>query len=595
MYILPENRKLRRQPLDNHHEKSESLLNHPSKHRIYWCQALLALVAIIAAGGYLRFSGLTNNGFRMCDEGYYFNPARMMKSGQEATPILYYYHGTVAWVRMGCRFLGTTPNAALIWAAINGLACIPLVFAFAQGLLSLRTSILTALAVSCNYYLVYYSRINLSNIYGVLFTLAALYPMSRYVHLLGKAISDDAGIQPPTSRRIHLHAAVAGLLTGLLFHVRVDSFVFLCGMSGLTLIAVAIKTNWQHWPKRLRAIGVDALIFILAAGISCAAFVVAYFPWFDWNQTCEWYLKNVPFLTGTARDWGPYLYIHLWRLSSIPFWGIALIGAGAELVRIRTLPFPRLWLLLCLVGSVLGFTVIGLPFPRGHIFFVLLMTIYWAVGIRFAATILTGKARWGLPGILVMLTLFGEMQLMRPMLRKQARYDKISEVMTRSPGNLIHNPNWPIVQSYCPNQMQTVLHLILPGNYDEDDLKLLLLQAPAAGYYYLLLDYYTTLFMDTRMLARMALTIPPVAVFFNDYGDDWHNFMDAFGREPGHSMFSDKLVLYDMRQIRHPIQSFPPYTTEEDMEKRFVAMLTERMSSNARLHLDKSPSPVGNK
>jgi hypothetical protein len=68
-------------------------------------------------------------------------------------------------------------------------------------------------------------------------------------------------------------------------------------------------------------------------------------------------------------------------------------------------------------------------------------------------------------------------------------------------------------------------------------------------------------------------------VFFNDYGDDYHNCMDAFGRWPKHNLFSDKLILYDLENIRHPIPEFPPYTTEENIENRFLTMLTDKMNA----------------
>jgi hypothetical protein len=239
------------------------------------------------------------------------------------------------------------------------------------------------------------------------------------------------------------------------------------------------------------------------------------------------------------------------------------------------------WLLVCASGALAGFLYIGLPFPRGHVFLVLLMTLYWALGTLTLVRFFASKWRLAILAVLVFATFVGEFRIVSPMFTKRAKYNILPQVFT--PASTVHNVNWPVMKSYFIEYIHTALELNIQNPLDRDELlEGILEKAPKCGYRYLILDYYTASSIKSELLERMALAIPPHAVLFNDYGEDYHTFMDARGYPPSHSMFSDKIVVWDLARIRQPVPEFPPYTTPEDMESRFLAWFSEAKRQQIR-------------
>jgi len=540
------------------------------RHWLRWrpVNTLLALGAIIALGAWLRLYGTTANGFRMCDEGYYFVPARLMAIVNHAEPVLYFYHGTIVWVYWGCRLFGFSPESALLWAALNGIACLPLIWLFSRLLFSSRIALLAALAAATNYFLVYYSRINLSNIYGLVFTLAAMCLLARLVPMLDPG-RPDAWSTSDRHLRIALTAAI-GVIGGLLFHIRIDACIFLCGMVGAIIPAMALRTSRHQWLGIVVALLPSFLILILSAILAYALFAAAYFPWFDWPTTREWYLRQLPFLTGTARPWRLYFLEHLWHLTSIPFWTVAAIGVIAECTRFRRLPFPRFWLLICVLGTLVGFLLLGIPFPRGHLFAVLLLAFYWAAGLVFLAGAGPRPLMAAMAASLAVLTVGAELWMIQPMFRKRAGYDQVAQIIQQQPADILSNPNWPVLKAYLPYQAHAMLNQELPPPGGEAELRQLLQLAPTRGCRYLVLDYYTAPFVNPEPWERLAAACPPAAIFANDYGEDYHNLMDALGWIPPRNLFSNKIMLFDLMALPNPLPSFPLLPSVEKLEQKLT-------------------------
>lgn len=510
------------------------------------------MAAALAIGAFLRFYGLTNAGFRNCDEGYYFYPGKFMEIYRNPEPFLYYYHGTIAWVKLGCSMLGFTPEAALIWAALNGLAAVLALFVFVKRLAGTKTALLAAVAVTFNYYAVYYSRCNLSNIYGAFFVLVALCPLAQFAVAITQTLTRGE-LPKYNNRHMCFNIILTGLVAGLLFHVRVSSFLFLTGMGCALFITALCRAGKEKCPGLALIMASYGVLFIISTVFSYAAFIIAIEPWVDWPQTIVWYKRQLPFLTGgTSKGWAPYLTEHLWRLCGAPFLAIAAIGVISETRCIKAIPMPRLWLLICLWGSIIGLLTLGIPFPRAHLMPVILLCIYWALGVKMLAGKVK-KYKSVFLSIIIAATFAGEAWLAWPMMNKRTGYAQTAALISAKPANCLYNRNWPILLSYNEELQFVPLDVMLDNQKGQASLEDVLANPKATGNCrYLIIDYYTSAFMSPSQLKRLSAATSPKAVFQNDFGNDYHNLMDMFGKIPNPTVFDRTIIVYDLKNKSAP-------------------------------------------
>ena len=87
---------------------------------------------------------------------------------------------------------------------------------------------------------------------------------------------------------------------------------------------------------------------------------------------------------------------------------------------------------------------------------------------------------------------------------------------------------------------------------------------------------------DSRMIQQFAVTVLPDAVFINDNGSDWHTCMEAFQSPPKNDMFTNRIMIYDMKNFHH-IPAHPlPFLGNEKMDQLFELRWLKKIEASSQ-------------
>jgi hypothetical protein len=570
----------------------------------------LGLAAIIAYAAALRFVGLADAGFRLCDEGWHLIYPQFLAGADAAPDIIYFKHGLLLWISVGVQLFGASPAAALHWAALNGLLTLVPLYFLLRRLFSPRAAAFGCLAFGCCRYILFYHRSNMSNGYSLLaYTIGAL----LLVHVIDRfGWADDWEAPSPdsaSSRLRWLLAAAFGVWVGIVFTVRIQGCITLLGTVGafgLAMVICGIAAREQTLLRKL--LGYTALV---AATLPLAylgySFVMLLLgDVVDWERTREWYGINFNIAGGGHAEWGLYLPRYLTSFMGWPLLVLGIAGLACECWRVGGAlragrpTMARLGFLLSALGLFAIYLKTGLPWPRAYLYAPYFLAAYAGVALDqlLGCERLSVRTRWLTASLLLAALLACELWLSLPLYRQRSGYEAATELMnererTRSPRStsIIGTHSWPVVAcSYRIRGARTIYKLVpKPANYRS--LAVALIDAHHRhNIRFVVLDIYLTYTVRGsdlhRAVQQFLLTVPPDAVFANEAAAEEQAVADAF---EGDSLiidpFAKVVVLYDLKRLAEmpglPAQPLP-YTSDAAMTEQFEAWIkTDRPIGDA--------------
>ncbi len=552
---------------------------------------IVMLFGILLLAVIFRFYQV-DHGFIFTDEGNFLNPAKQLYetifSHADNRGFLAWYHALMFWVALGGSLLGFTAKGILMWAAFSGLLSVLCFYAVTSILFPNKLATIATFMFAINYYTIFYQRTNLAIGYAIFFLLIALWifllTMSGFKFL-------HSSLSESLSRKVvkfrYFNMLLTGISLGMIFHIRIDTGFIFFGMLGAYSLAVIISRRKKFLVNRKKFL-VNRKIFlkfilIIACIIITGALVYGLFflllstlHWLDWAQTAEFYKIHLGmFYKKEATIWRPYFFIYIFKFTGLPFLCFACIGILSELYNIKKLNTNRLWLLIATVGMTAGLIIAGFKYPRAYVYIILFLAIYYGIGLNKLAELLFAenyhKKRLFMMFVLS-LTLLAEALLIYPLFYKRSNYDKAVEyIANQGAGNLHGTHSWPIfellpfkhrsfmVPDTCRVQKNyRDFAFVLKYSYDKKNVR------------YMILDNNITAYQkDSKMLQQFVVTYLPDVVFYNDYGDDFHVCSEAFGYQPARNLFSDKIMIYDIKNMQK-IPNLPiKYYDDKTMEKIF--------------------------
>ena len=561
----------------------------------------IALSGIVTLAAFLRLYHLMGSGFKLTDEGYHFYPSIDLYNAFErgTTQFLTWYHGLEFWIAFGCSFFGFTYDGALLWAAVCGIISVPLLYIFSSCVFSRKTALFCALALAFNYYLVFYARTALATGYAVFFFCWFLIVLNNAARLT--KILPEAKDKPVSRTRRILAILATGVFLGMLTHIRIELGFIGLGMVGALGLTVLIENSaagfergrkavWKAWKPLfiivIIAVCVYLLFFLILDSVN----------WIDWKNSLVFYKGHLGFAAGSDHPWGPYFLTDIWYLSGIPFLFISLWGLVSETVSFKRLSLERKWFVIAFWGMSVFLFKTGLAYPRTYVYTVLFLCVYWGVGIRrisvsLRSIRLSRVFRTYATLLLIALSFAGEFRLINPLFHKKSRYDEAEKfIAARGTGNIHCTHSWPIFELLPFKYKRYIIYdtynrianykafcRVLKNAYEKGNVK------------YMLLDNNLTYWgNDITMIQQFAATILPTAVFRNDYGDDWHTCMDAFGRPPVRNMFTNRIMVYDMKYLSKIPKEPIPFLGSKRMDEIFTERWNEKESEETTADMGKN-------
>ena len=547
------------------------------------------LLLIICTGIVLRFYHLKDAGVKFHDEAICYIHALTLKHAMQGWHIkhfLYWYPALPFWIFLGCFITGFSLKGALLWGAINGILCIPLFYIFCSSIAPKRIALLATIALAFNYYLVYYSRTNLPTGYGIFFFCILITLLGKIRVYTEKNNTGDLTFYY-TSKQYLLFIST-GIFLGILIHIRTDAGLFGVGMLFALYLAFLstykysnIRSNFKSFINRSSFI----FVILISAAISFTLFLVIFglLDWINWDATKLFYKERYSYTHHANSIWGPYLLIFIYRLSSIPFWSIAIIGIINDIVKFGKINIYRRWCLIAFIGMTILLFKTGLSFPRAYVFLVVLMCFYWALGVEYLISLhfLHSKYTALILGVcLIAATFFGEFMLIYPLFKKKANYDRLAEYMASlQPGNIIGTHSWPMLEG-LPFDFRKFLIYDLSKQCSSYKSFCLSLKYNCKNIHirYMILDnnisYFAT---NSKIIQQFAVTNLPDVIFYNDYGDDWHTCMEAFQTPPIKDVFTKRIMLYDLSRPRKIPATPIPFLGSENMDEIFRQRWTRHL------------------
>ena len=368
-------------------------------------------------------------------------------------------------------------------------------------------------------------------------------------------------------------------MVGFTFTVRIQTCVTLLGVVGA--LGLALLLSSESWNDRFAAIKKYAwfsIIILFFAVLSYAIFMFSIRNLVKWHETMVFYGKNYDITRKLWNGWKPYLLINIWHLTGFPFILFAFLGFAFDCVKWHKLNLPRRWLLICTVGLLASYLKMALPWPRAYLYMIFIMTIYWVLSFEhiFSFWFTSGQlVRMRVPLVLCSLLImaFCEMILILPFIHKKSRYnDVVAFIENRGAGNLHTTHARPIFSMLSFTHSTYIVYDTYRVNKTYRDF----CEALMAGYVeknvrYMILDNNVSYFGgDDRMLQQFVVTVLPDAVFKNDFGEDFHTCMDAFAAPPKHDIFTDKIMVCDMRNFKKVPRVPIPFYSPKKMDEIFT-------------------------
>jgi hypothetical protein len=272
-------------------------------------------------------------------------------------------------------------------------------------------------------------------------------------------------------------------------------------------------------------------------------------------------MKNVVASSGNKNPWKLYIMEFLWRFCGLPFLAIALLGIVWEVKEFRKLNLLRLWLLVSFLGITAFYIVMGLPWPRAYLYYVFLLVFYWSFALQRFSGMRFFSERKNLKflamGLLIAITAIAELRISWTIFTKTSNYRPATKFVFKDGCvNFSCAQSWPIFKS--ANILSRV-HYISEINYSTYGRMLFAMNVNLRdlGIKYLILDHYTShLDINKDILKELVRINKPAALFKNDFGNNYHVCMDAFGLPPVNDEFSDKIMIFDIEELRMPQNCF---------------------------------------
>lgn len=540
-------------------------------------RAVLSTVAVsvILLTFILRYYNLEAMWFRFADEGYHLLHAAVLDAGKTAHT-LYFKHGLIVFLMYGLKVFGFTVPGALNFSVFCGILTIVTFFYVCRRFLAVTNSLVLAAVFSSNYYIFYYQRSNMSDGYALMFFMFNLFclitSMQNFDILNGKTKSKGYGKVPGTAWSF---LVMSGILTGFSFTVRIQTCLTAAGVFGALGIAVLLevfegKRKWRDFRRLLSY----AFIWIISAAVTYALFMYSIRNDIRWASTFEWYRKNLVITEAPVNGWKLYIFSHLFHLCSVPFLVIATMGIFSFLLKIKRLNTVRRWMLICFIGLSAGYLKMAMPWPRAYLYLIVLLVFFWGAGLSLVCRIQqTGRIfRRAAVVILLIVTAAGELLLILPFISKTSGYRQAAIFMGRhGPGNYYATHAWPIFSVghkgrgflFYPtynkhNGSYRDLAITLKAHCDEQHIRYLILDNNVSNY-----------FINPELLEQFVVTYLPDAVFKNDFGEDYHTCMDAFGTIPNNDLFTDKIMIYDLSEMEKLPRTPIPYYDDKRMSEVF--------------------------
>ena len=361
------------------------------------------------------------------------------------------------------------------------------------------------------------------------------------------------------------------------------------GMVGALGLTIAIDEGFANIANRWKDIVrawiplIMILFYAICAYLLFFAFLF-HMDWIDWKNSKIFYEGHLVLTTKSDDVWGPFLLTNIWHLAGLPFIAVSIYGLISETFLFKQLDLRRKWILVAFWGLAVFLFKTGISFPRAYVYTVLFMCAYWGLGVRRIAASLPRNKRFKVLRVCVVLfivvTSFAcEMRLITPLFHKKSRYDEAERfIAERGPGEIHGTHSWPIFELLPFKYKRYIVYDTYRLYPDYQGFCLALKVAvEEQNVNYMVLDNNLSYFGgDIKMIQQFAATVLPDAVFQNDYGDDWHTCMDAFGKPSIRNMFTNRVMVYDMRNFakipREPI----PFLGAERMDQIFTERWAEK-------------------
>jgi 4-amino-4-deoxy-L-arabinose transferase-like glycosyltransferase len=257
------------------------------------------------------------------------------------------------------------------------------------------------------------------------------------------------------------------------------------------------------------------------------------------------FLKNKP--EKPFFEWKCYIIQHLWHLCSLPFLLIALAGIFFDVKNFKKLNLIKLWLLICFAGLFAAYLKMAMPWPRAYLYFIVILIFYWLNGAFCISGLFKPKYRQLILLLCLIVTLIGESALILPFVNKQSGYNTALQIVkSEKKGTIIGTHSWPIFESAEFKHDNIIIYKLCRRYNSLTEFNWILKDIQKHYNEVFIITDNNVSFMapDTvPLLLEYYTNNPQFLILNNDFGEDYHTCMDAFGRKPVHDFFSDKIII----------------------------------------------------
>ena len=512
-------------------------------------KTILRLALIITTALILRLYHIGSMGYRFADEGYHLLHPIILTENPDY-PSLYFKHGLMWWIYLGLHLFGFTVNGSLYFSIFCGTISVVLFYLICSRLMRGNYPLYGAALFAFSYYIFYYQRSNMSDGYALMFFCLTGYLFITAVQKLGIMPVFSKGKRSPFA---FIVLVASGLLLGFTFTVRIQTCLTLIGAGGAFAVVLLIKVFLKKKkPEIFFKYSGTVLLWCLTAVIGYSVFMLLIRHHIKWDDTLKWYGKNATITAIPPEGWHLFICRNLWHLCGLPFLVISAIGIVRDIYCFKKLNSFRLWLLICFAGLTAGYVKAAMPWPRAYLYLIVFMIFYWLVGADCIAGIFKKMRKDYVVTSILFITIVFELMLIIPFINKRSGYNDATAFINQNEhGALIATHSWPIFEA-LPYRHDNFLinkecrNLSTTGQF-MNHLRYMFVKRRAR---YMILDNNIYFFPPPNpdMLKYFCRKNRPTAVYKNDFGEDYHTCMDAFGRAPVHEFCTDRIMIYRFRK-----------------------------------------------
>lgn len=553
--------------------------------------AMFVCILIFAACP--RFYQLAEMGYRFCDEGYHLNHSILYLIDHDE-PFLYFKHGLHWFNTFGLTVFGLEQAGSLYWSAMVGLATIVFLYVTLGWLVNRRVALLGSAAMAVSHYVLFYHRSNMSDGHALMFfCLVTMLLVLAARHFGLGPVQETPNDDRPAAKSWAILVA-GGLMLGFSFAVRIQTCIILVGSIcawGLALVLMRRPRPWKQMTS-----GAAVLAALAVSGYGGFMFYLRHNVL--WGSTVIWYDKNFAVAQGELKAWSLYLVDHLTAYCSGAFLLFGIGGLIGATLFCRRAGFAMIWLVLCWWGLFAAFTVMGLPFPRAHLYLVLYLCIFWAIAIDWIGRRVgkaTGRKWLGVTVAIAIAVVSAalELQKSRTLLNSKGGYrEAVAYVTATTPGKtMIATHAWPIFRASHRHQT-TVLYdyvndmpdsLEVQSTWFPEKLRRSFEEIETS---HMILDSYVPYGCSATahlFLQRFCATYPPDLIIRNDFGLDAQTSWDAFRRELQPCMLARYHVIYRLERFAQADFAPRPLATATDVDRLELLILDRYLSTGRQV------------